>query len=163
MEVKILYGGLALVGGWFWFFMFLRQFFFNIMTAYPLIGKMKKLDKELIAIGATRYTTVSLIVTGLLSALVAFLVLYFSIKKSAAFVYLNFIIGAIIAFAMFITKLGYRNKPMFDLFCDSYYRFVPDDELRTAIYNKKLGQIKSRLKVMGFDGTFIPEFKAEKK
>lgn len=163
METKILYGGLALVGGWFWFFLFLRQFFFNIMTAYPLIRKMKKLDKDIIAIGATRYTNVSLIATGFMAALVAFLVLYFSIKKGAAFVYINFSVGAVIAFAMFINKLSYRNKPMFDAFCDAYYRFVPDDELRTAIYNKKFGQVKSRLKVMGFEGTFIPEFKEEKK
>lgn len=159
MEVKILYGGLALVGGWFWFFMFMRQFFFNILTAYPLIKKIKKIDKELIAIGATRYTTVSLVVTGLLGALTAFLVLFFSVRKGAAFVYLNFCIGAVIAFIMFITKLGYRSKPMFEVFCNSYYRFVPDDELRTAIYNKKYNQIKARLKVMGFNETFIPEFK----
>ncbi len=159
MEIKILYGGLALAGGWFWFFMFVRQFLFDIMTAYPLIGRMKKLDKEIIAVGATRYTTVSLIVTAFLSALVAFLVLYFSIKKGAAFVYINFIVGAVIALIMFITKLSYRNKPMFEAFCITYYRFVPDDELRTAIYNKKFSQVNSRLRAMGFKDTFIPEFK----
>lgn len=60
---------------------------------------------------------------------------------------------------MFWTKLTPENRPMFDTFCNGYYRFVPDDELRTAMYNKKTGQMKARLKSMGIQGSFIPEFK----
>ena len=158
MEVKILYGGLALFGGWLWFYMLLRQFLFNILTAYPVIGKMKKIDRELIAIGATRYTTVSLIVTGLAAAGIAFLVFHFG----KSHIYINFAVGGLVAFIMYISKLGYTNKPMFEAFCNSYYRFIPDDELRTAVYNKKYGQVKSRLKAMGFEDNFVPHFKEKK-
>ncbi len=158
MEVKILFGGAAFLGGWLWFYMLLRQFIFDILTAYPVINKMKKIDKDLIAIGATRYTTVSLIVTGGIAALIAYLVYHFG----KIHIHIGFIVGVIVALIMFITKLSYKNKPMFEAFCNAYYRFVPDDELRTAIYNKKYGQIKSRLKAMGFNDTFVPEFKEAK-
>ena len=158
MEIKILYGGIALLGGWLWFYMLLRQFLFNILTAYPVIKSMKKIDKELIAVGATRYTTVSLIVTGLVAGIIAFLVFHFG----KSHIYINFTVGGVIALIMYITKLDYRNRPMFEAFCNSYYRFIPDDELRTAVYNKKFGQVKSRIKAMGFEGSFIPEFKEKK-
>ena len=158
MEVKILYGGVALFGGWLWFYMLLRQFLFNIMTAYPVIKRMKKIDKELIAIGATRYTTISLIVTGLVAAVIAFLIFHFG----KSHIYINFVVGGVIGLLMYIRKLDYKNRAMFEAFCNSYYRFVPDDELRTAIYNKKYGQVKSRLKAMGFDETFVPEFREKK-
>ena len=158
MEVKILYGGLALLGGWLWFYLLLRQFIFNIVTAYPVISKMKKIDKELIAIGATRYTNVSLIVTGLFAAGIAFLVFHFG----KSHIYINFIVGAVIALIMYCTKLDYKNRPRFEAFCNSYYRFIPDDELRTAVYNKKYGQVKTRLKAMGFSDTFVPEFREKK-
>ena len=48
---------------------------------------------------------------------------------------------------------------MFDSFCAAYYRFVPDDELRTAMYNKKPSQMKKRLHEMRISTDFIPEFK----
>lgn len=155
MEMKFLFAGAMFLGGWLWFYLFVRQFLFNILTAYPLIKKMRSLHEELIAIGARRYTTVSLSVCTVIMLAVLAVVIHFCKMYLA----LSFAGGALIAFFMMVTKLTPKNHPMFDTFCSGYYRFVPDDELRTAMYNKKLGQMKSRLKAMGIEGTFIPEFK----
>ena len=67
--------------------------------------------------------------------------------------------GALLAIILLIPRVTPKNRDMFDSFCFSYCRFVPDDELRTAMYNKKAGQIKSRLKAMEIEGSFVPEFK----
>ena len=60
---------------------------------------------------------------------------------------------------MYIGRLSPKNRNMFDSFCAAYYRFVPDDELRTAMYNKKPSQMKKRLHEMRISPDFIPEFK----
>lgn len=155
MEIKILFGGAMLLGGWLWFYLFGRQFLFNLMTAYPLIKSMQNLREDLIAVGAKRYTTISLIVCVVVSAII--LALVFGLCP----VYLKicFAVGAVTALAMLFSKMSPSNKHMFETFCTGYCRFVPDDELRTAMYNKKPGQIKARLKDMGISGSFIPEFK----
>ena len=70
--------------------------------------------------------------------------------------------GIRVAVVLLIPRVSARNREMFDSFCNSYCRFVPDDELRTAMYNKKTGQMKARLKAMGIDGSFIPDFKEKK-
>ena len=125
------------------------------MTAMPLINKIKSLREDLIAVGAVRYTVISLITCGLISAVILFVVIHFC----PLYLLISFFTGAVIALAMLANKLSPANRPMFDAFCSSYCRFIVDDELRTAMYNKKTGQIKSRLKAMEIDGTFIPEFK----
>ena len=102
---------------------------------------------------------VSLLVCVVISALIWGLILWLC----PLYMIICFAVGAVLGFAMFINKLGPRNKPMFEPFCTGYYRFVPDDELRTAMYNKKLGQIKLRLHAMGIQGSFVPAFKEEKK
>lgn len=155
METKILLGGAMLFGGWLWFYLFGRQFLFNVMTAYPLIKAMQKLREDLIAIGARRYTTVSVIVCLVISAII--LALVFGLCP--VYLMVCFSVGAVTALLMLFSKMSPSNRFMFDTFCTGYYRFVPDDELRTAMYNKKTGQMKSRLKAMGIDGSFIPEFK----
>ena len=50
---------------------------------------------------------------------------------------------------------------MFDAFCNTYYRFVPDDELRTAMYNKDPQRIKQRLYNLGLARDMVPDFKPE--
>ena len=70
-----------------------------------------------------------------------------------------FFVGALIALCMYIGRLSPKNRNMFDSFCAAYYRFVPDDELRTAMYNKKPSQMKKRLHEMRISTDFIPEFK----
>ena len=50
---------------------------------------------------------------------------------------------------------------MFEAFCNTYYRFIPDDELRTAVFNKKPNQIKQRLYNMNLPRDFVPDFKSD--
>ena len=158
MEYKIMFTGAIFLGGWLWAYLFVRQLFFNFLTAYPLIKKMNALQEDLIAVGARRYTTISVITCGFVAAAILAAVLIWC----PLYLKLGFLGGALIAIILLIPKVSPNNREMFDSFCTSYYRFVPDDELRTAMYNKKTGQIKSRLKAMGIQGTFIPEFKEKK-
>ncbi len=158
MDVKIMYGAGLFFLGWLWFYLFLRQFLFNILTAFPLIKKMQSLQKDLIAVGAVRYTVISVVVCVVVSAVILALILWLC----PLYMQIGFAVGALLGLAMFLNKLTPNNRPMFDIFCSGYYRFVPDDELRTAMYNKKTGQIKNRLRAMGIQGSFIPAFKKEK-
>lgn len=155
MEIKIMLGAAVFFGGWLCSYLFLRQICFNCMVAYPLIKKMNAIQADMIDLGAKRYTTVSMVVCSLVflvaaAAVIAFCPLYLKIC---------FGIGAVLCLVMFAAKTKPENRAMFDSFCDTYYRFVLDDELRTAIYNKKTGQIRSRLRAMGYIDTFVPEFK----
>jgi len=72
---------------------------------------------------------------------------------------IGFGIGALCALLMLVNRVSPATKSNFESFCLAYYRFVPDDELRTAMYNKKFSQVKSRLKAMGYKDSFVPEFK----
>ncbi len=155
MEWKIMLTGAIFLGGWLWAYLFIRQLMFNFATAFPLIKKMNALKEDLIAVGASRYTkvsvaTCSVVAAALLAAVLIWCPLYLKI---------GFGLGALLAIILLIPRVTPNNREMFDSFCTNYYRFVPDDELRTAMYNKKTGQIKSRLKAMDLQGTFLPEFK----
>ena len=154
-EWKIMLTGAIFLGGWLWSYLFIRQLLFNFFTAYPLIKKMNGLQENLIDIGAKRYTTVSVITCSFLAVVILALVLRFC----PLYLMLAFLAGALIAIILLIPRVSSKNRAMFDSFCSAYYRFVPDDELRTAMYNKKTGQIKSRLKAMGVEGSFMSDFK----
>lgn len=156
MDMKIIFVAVLFLGGWLWSYIFIRQIMFNFITALPLIKKMNALQEDMIAVGAKRYTTISTVVCGLFSALLLFVVIRFC----PLYLTISFAAGAIIAFVMLFKMVSPKNRAMFDSFCTAYCRFVPDDELRTAMYNKKLGPIRSRLKAMGIEGSFIPEFKS---
>lgn len=155
MQMKILGAGALLMAGWLWFYLFVRQFLFNFFTAYPLIKKMQVAQEDLIAIGAKRYTTVSVISCGVVCAIVIGIVVAFCPWYFIA----CFFGGALVALVMYLPLLGPRTRDMFDAFCMKYYSFVPDDELRTAMYNKKPSQMKVRLHDMGVSDAFIPAFK----
>lgn len=155
MNMKVMWAGAMLFAGWLWFYLFIRQLLFNFMTAYPLIKKMQATSPDLIAVGAKRYTTVSVVVNVLISGAVAAVILIFC----PLYLKISFFVGALTALVMFLPKLSYTNRDMYDTFCATYYRFVPDDELRTAMYNKKPSQMKMRLHVMGLDIDCIPKFK----
>ena len=45
MPMKILGAGALLMAGWFWFYLFVRQFLFNFFTAYPLIKGMQAANR----------------------------------------------------------------------------------------------------------------------
>lgn len=155
MEMKIMLSGALVLGGFLWSYLFIRQLLFNLMIAHPLIHKMNKLKPELIASGATKYTVISDIVSVVVAGAILFLILYFC----PLYVILSFTGGAVVALILLIFHIKPSNKQMFDLFSSAYYRFIPDDELRTIVYNKDYGKVKARLKKMDIKGTFIPEFK----
>ena len=75
------------------------------------------------------------------------------------YIKIAFAIGAVAAFLFIFFRTKPENKESFELFTNAYYRFVPDDELRTLLYKKEYKQVKARLKEMGIQGNFVPDFK----
>lgn len=157
IETKIFLCGALFLGGWLWSYLFIRQIMFNSLVASPLIKKMQSLREDLIAIGAQRYTVTSTVVCSFVAALLLFIVWYLC-RKEWLFLAV-FAAGAVIAFIMLIKMVTPRNRAMYETFCNAYCRFVPDDELRNAIFNKKTGPIRARLKEMGINESFTPEFR----
>lgn len=153
--MQIMWIGVALMCGWFWFYLFGRQFLFDFIVAYPMVKKMRSTAEDLILPAANKYTTVSVVVCTVFMAISAFVVVWF-LKY---YYIIAFFAGALVGLLMCIGKLNIRDRDMFDTFCATYYRFVPDDELRTAMYNKKPSQMKLRLHDMELSTGFIPEFK----
>ena len=156
IEMKIMLSAVLFLGGFLWSYLFLRQLMYNFIIAFPLIRRMNRLQSDLIAVGAKRYTLVSVIVTTLMGGVLLFLVIHFL----PLYLTLSFAGGAIIAFIFIIARMKISNREMFDLFANAYSRFIPDDELRTLLYQKEYKKIKARLKEMGISGTFVPEFKS---
>lgn len=154
MEMKVLWAGAMFLGGWLFFYFFVRQLVFNFTVAYPLIRNMRGAQEELIHKSAVRYTTVSVAVCLVFIAAVCFVVFRFC----ASYLIISFFAAALIALGFYFTKLNPRCRAMFDAFCGTYYQFVPDDELRAAMYAKKPSQMKLRLHAMNVPTDFIPEF-----
>ena len=157
METKIMLCAGVFFGGWLWFYLFMRQFLFNLMTAYPMIHKMQEIDPNLIAVGAKRYTNTSIIVCTVFSAIVLFVIFRFC----PHYLIISFFVGAVLCMLMLWGKLSPQNKAMFENFCAGYCRFVGDDELRTLMFNKEIKKINRRLREMGYDRSFVPEFKQD--
>lgn len=155
MEMKVLWVGAAAVIGWIAYYLFARQFVFNFVTGYPLIKKMKAAKEDLIVDNANKYTTTSVVITALFLAIIFFIVLRFC----PTYIIISFFGGFAVCGLLLINKTGPSNRKIFDSFCGAYYRFVPDDELRTAMYNMKPSQMKVRLHAMGISTDWIPEFK----
>lgn len=155
MEWKIMLSAALLLGGFLWTYLFIRQFLFNTLIAYPTIKKMNALQKDLIGVGAVRYTRISNVVSLLIAAVILALVIYFC----PLYMSISFGVGAIAALCFIIFRTKPENKEMFDLFATGYYRFIPDDELRTIVFNKDYKKVYPRLKDMGIHGTFVPKFK----
>lgn len=159
METKIMFGAAVFFGGWLWFYLFMRQFLFNLLTAYPLIRKMQEIDPDLIAVGAKRYTNTSIMVCSVISVVLLFVIFRFC----PTYLIVCFFVGAALCFIMLLGKLSPQNKAMFENFCTGYCRFVADDELRTLMYNKEVKKINRRLREMGYDRSFVPEFQKDPK
>lgn len=157
MQIKIIWGAAVFFVGWLWFYLFGRQLMFNISVAYPLIKKLKAAADDLIAIGATRYTNISMIVCIVISAIVLAVV----VLLCPLYLKISFLVGAVLAFILLLGKVKPTNRAMFEAFCNTYYRFIPDDELRTAVFNKKPNQIKQRLYNMNLPRDFVPDFKSD--
>lgn len=152
MEFKIMLAAAIFFGGWLWFYLFGRQLCFNLLVAYPLIRKMRKAKADLIAPTANGFTTVSLVVCLVFLAAVSFVVIRFC----KLYLLISFFVGALLALVLCIPKMNPDTRANFESFCSSYYRFVPDDELRTAMFNKKIPQMKLRLHDMEVPLDFIP-------
>ena len=157
METKIMLCAGVFFGGWLWFYLFMRQFLFNLMTAYPMIRKIQEIDPNLIAVGAKRYTNTSIIVCTVFSAIVLFVIFRFC----PHYLIISFFVGAVLCMLMLWGKLSPQNKAMFENFCAGYCRFVGDDELRNLMFNKEIKKINRRLREMGYDRSFVPEFKQD--
>ena len=154
MAMKIMWAAAIFFGGWLFSYLFVRQLSFNFKIAYPMIKKMRAQDKDLIAPGADKYTNISVLVCVLVIAVICFVVIRFC----KLYLIVSFFVGVVSALVMFLPQLKITVRGTFDLFCSAYSRFVPDDELRTAMYERKPKQIRSRLKDMGLDGSIIPTF-----
>ena len=154
-SMKIMVSGALVLGGFLWSYLFIRQLLFNVRIGHPMIAKMNKLQPGMIAPGATKYTVISDIVNLVVAGGILFLIIHFC----PLYLILSFAGGALFAFIVLLFRIKPSNKQSFDLFSTAYYRFIPDDELRTIVYNKDYGKVKARLKKMGVKDTFIPQFK----
>lgn len=155
MEIKILYFAALFFVGWLAFYLFGRQFIYNFTTAFPMIRKMQAADVNLIDKNAVRYTVISVIVTTGICAVITGIVLWLC----PLYLKIGYGVGVFAALIMYATKLSPATRSNFDAFCGAYYRFVPDDELRTLMYNKNPHKMKVRLHTMGLPAGIVPEFK----
>ena len=67
-------------------------------------------------------------------------------------------VGAVSALLMYLPHSKPSDRGTFDLFCSAYSRFIPDDELRTAMFNREPKQIRKRIREMGLEPSFVPTF-----
>lgn len=154
MAMKIMWAAAIFFGGWLFSYLFIRQLVFNFMSAYPMIKKMRSQDQDLIAPGADKYTNISVIVCIVAILIVCFIVIRFC----KLYLIISFFVGLVSALVMFIPRLKITERGTFDLFCSAYSRFVPDDELRTAMYERSPKDIRKRIRDMGLDSSIIPTF-----
>ena len=155
MEMKIIYAAALFFVGWMGYYLFGRQLLFNFFTAFPLIRTMQRTQKDLIVKNAVRYTVISIIVSTIICGVIVGIVIWLC----PLYLKIAFGVGALVALIMYAGKLSPRTRANFDAFCTGYYRFVPDDELRTLMYNKNPHKMKVRLHAMGLELDMIPEFK----
>ncbi len=155
MEIKIMLTAAVFFGGWLLSYVFLRQLLFNFRVAYPLLNKMNEIDPELIAPGARRYTNTSVVVCIVGIAVFCGVVVFLCPK----YLIISFFVGVALCLVMILGKLTPANQAMFESFCSGYCRFVPDDELRTIMYNKEYKKINRRLRELSYGSSFVPEFR----
>lgn len=73
--------------------------------------------------------------------------LYFA----ALYLKISFLVGGVLGALLYIRHYGPDTQSNYNDFCSTYYRFVPDDALRTHMYDNKISQMKARLDEMGID------------
>ena len=154
MAMKIMWAAAIFFGGWLFFYLFGRQLVFNFTAAYPMIRKMREQDKELIAPGADKYTNISVLVCVIALAVVAAIVIRFC----PPYLSISCAVGAVSALLMYLPHAKISDRSTFDLFCSAYSRFIPDDALRTAMFNRKPKEIRKRIREMGLESNFVPAF-----
>ena len=154
MAMKIMWAAAIFFGGWLFSYLFVRQLAFNFTTAYPMIKKLRAQDKDLIAPGADKYTNISVLVCIVVILVVTAIVVRFC----KLYLIVSFAVGVVSAILLFLPHLKVTERATFDLFCSAYSRFVPDDELRTAMYERDPKGIRKRLRDMELDSSIIPTF-----
>ena len=154
MAMKIMWAAAIFFGGWLFSYLFGRQLVFNLKVAYPMIKKMRSQDADLIAPGADKYTNISVIVCIVSILIISFVVIRFC----KLYLIISYLVGLISALVMYFPRLNISDRNTFDLFCSAYSRFIPDDELRTAMYERQPKDIRKRIRDMGFDSSIIPTF-----
>ena len=122
MEIKIMLAGALFLGGWLWAYLFLRQIFFNYTTAFPMIQKMNSLQEDLIAVGAKRYTVVSVVFCGVVAAAILAAVLVWC----PLYIRIGFLAGAVVAVVLLIPRVSARNRT--GLTADATELEISDDE-----------------------------------
>ena len=156
MEKQIMWAALVAAGGWMWFYLFLRQLIFSIFTAMPMVKRFSSAGEELMSVNAKRYVWMTTVVWILICGGIAAAVIVFC----KMYIWISFLAGGLIGLLLYVKRLTPETRSNFDSFCTTYYLFVPDDELRTAMFNNKLPQIKTRLAELGVDkDKIIPNFK----
>ena len=161
MANKVLYAALMFLAGWLWYFLVVRQFVFNFTTVLPMLKRFKKAsssDNEVISVNASRFVVISIIVWIFVSAGIAALIIF--LCRNDVYLTYSFLFGGIVGAITFVGRYSEHTERNFKDFCSSYYRFVFDDELRTAMYNGKISEMKVRLDEMNISKKdIIPEFK----
>ena len=161
MANQVLYVALMFLVGWLWYFLVVRQFVFNFTTVHPMLKRFKKLSddwEKIISINSFRYLTINIIVWILISFGLCFLAYY--LCRNNLYLFISFLVGGAVGVITFLGRYSEYTERNFKDFCSTYYRFVFDDELRTAMYNSKIPAMKNRMNDMNLDKTIlIPEFK----
>lgn len=158
---QIIFIGFLAVLGWILAYLFWRQIMFNYKTALPVLNNMKAAKEDLIVYdNAKKYTIVS--IATCIFVIVLFSVLVLILKFIKTPLKIAFFAGFLICILMLIGKMNYKDKHNFESFCSAYYRFVPDDQLRTDMYNRKFPAMKLRCHDLGVSTDWIPSFKEEK-
>lgn len=153
MDTKIMFGALIFVAGWFYFYICIRQLIFDFTVGYPLISKFGGAGEKVIAATpARRLNTISVVIWLGICVGLGWVVFHFCLSK--LWLFLPFWGGALLGLICFIGKLGPRFKPNFEAFCRTYYRFMPDDELRTAAYHTDLPRMRAALRALDVDLKF---------
>ena len=116
MEMKIMYGALIFVAGWFYFYICIRQLIFDFTVGYPLISKFGKAGENIFApTGARRMNTISVFIWLIICVGLGFLVVHFA----ALYLTISFFVGAALGIVIYAKKLGPRTKSNFEAFCRS--------------------------------------------
>lgn len=154
MEMKILWGALMFVAGWFYFYICLRQLIFDFSVGYPLIKRFGALGDEVFgAVGAKRMNTISVIIWFVIVAALGFVALYFP----ALYLKICFLVGVAVGYACYFSRLSPATRSNFDAFCRTYCRFSADDTLRQGMNDADAGKINASFKRLGSKDKF--EFK----
>ncbi|MEG1632699.1 MAG: hypothetical protein RR314_01480 [Oscillospiraceae bacterium] len=151
MAEKIMYGALIFIGGWFYFYVCLRQFVFDLTVGFPLIKKFGDAGETVFAPKPARWLN---IISTVIWLLICIGIGWASFRFFALYLLIAFWAGALLGVALYINKLGPRTRSNFEAFCRTYYRFMPNDELRTAAYNADLPGMRAALRSLNSDLKF---------